>query len=90
MVAGSDTMMPALRSPMNAMKSPTPAATAAYSSDGIAATIACRRPVSVRIKNATPERNTAPSAVCHGTPMPFTTVYVKYAFSPMPGASAIG
>ena len=29
-------------------------------------------------------------AVCQGTPMPFTTVYVKYAFSPIPGASAIG
>ena len=37
-------------------------------------TIARRKPVSVRITNATPERNTAPSAVCQGTPMPFTTV----------------
>ena len=52
--------------------------------------IHCRIPTSVRIRKATPERKTAPSAVSHGTPMPLTTVYVKYAFSPMPGASAIG
>ena len=72
------------------MNRPIPALTAAYNSEGIDAMIHWRTPVTVRIRNATPERNTAPSAVCQGTPMPFTTVYVKYAFRPMPGASAIG
>src|SRR5687768_12054926 len=33
----------------------------------------------------TPDRNTAPSATGQATPSPLTTVYVKYAFSPMPG-----
>ena len=37
-----------------------------------------------------PERKTTPSAVCHGTPRPITIEYVKYAFSDIPGASAIG
>ena len=41
-------------------------------------------------KKATPEMKTAPNAACQGTPMPFTTEYVKYALSPMPGASAMG
>ena len=36
--------------------------------------INCRIPTSVSTKNATPERNTAPSATCHSTPIPFTTV----------------
>ncbi len=33
---------------------------------------------------------TAPSATSQLMPMPLTTVYEKYAFKPMPGASAIG
>ena len=69
-VAGLVTMMPELRRPMNAMNKPTPAATAAYSSFGIADTINCLTPMTVRIKNATPDRNTAPRATCQGTPMP--------------------
>ena len=73
-VAGLGTTMPALRSPIIAMNRPIPAATAAYSSFGIASTINWRMPASVRIRNATPERNTAPSAVCHGIPIPLTTV----------------
>ena len=72
------------------MKSPIPAATEAYSSCGSAATINCRIPNAVSKRNATPEMNTAPRAACQGIPRPFTTVYVKYAFRPIPGASAIG
>ena len=41
-------------------------------------------------KNSSPERNTAPRATCHGTPIPCTTAKAKYALSPIPGASAIG
>jgi len=73
-VAGLATMIPELRNPMVAMNRPMPAATAAYSSGGIASTINCRIPTKVRIKNATPDRNTAPSAVSQGTPIPLTTV----------------
>ena len=35
-------------------------------------------------------KKTTPSAVCQGTPRPRTIEYVKYAFSDIPGASAIG
>ena len=76
-VAELDTTMPELRSPMKAMNNPMPAATAEYSSNGIAAMIICRTPAKVKMRNATPERKTAPNAVSQGTPMPFTTVYVK-------------
>ncbi len=37
-----------------------------------------------------PDQNTAPNAVCQGTPIPITAVYVKKAFNPMPGATTIG
>ena len=67
-----------------------PTAVAAYSGRGIDSTIHRRTPTAVSSRNSTPDRNTAPSAVCHSTPMPFTTPYVKYAFSPIPGAIAIG
>ena len=72
-VAELGTTMPEFRNPMKAMKRPTPAATAECSSCGMAETMTCRTPSSVSRKNATPERNTAPSAACHGIPMPFTT-----------------
>ena len=89
-VAALGTMMPELRNPISAMKSPTPAATAEYSSNGMVEMISWRTPRSVSTKKATPEMKTAPSAACQGTPIPLTTEYVKYAFSPMPGASAMG
>ncbi len=73
-VAGLATMIPALRKPIVAMKSPIPAATAAYNSAGMASTINWRTPRNVRIRNAAPDRNTAPRAASHGIPMPFTTV----------------
>ena len=66
-VDGSGTMMPELRKPMRAMNSPTPAATAEYSSAGSRATIIWRTPAAVRIRNATPDRKTAPSATRQST-----------------------
>ncbi len=73
-VAGLETITPASLRPMKAMNSPTPPATAANSDRGMALTTSCRTPATVRIRKATPERNTQPSAVSHGTPMPLTTV----------------
>ena len=40
-------------------------------------TINCRTPVSVRIRKATPEMNTQPSATGQGTPICCTTVKLK-------------
>ena len=71
------TITPASFRPMNAMKSPIPPLTAANSERGTALMMSCRTPASVRMRNATPEMKTQPSATCHGTPMVFTTVYVK-------------
>ena len=45
-VAGSGTMMPELRNPISAMNRPTPAATAAYSSSGMAEMMSWRTPSS--------------------------------------------
>lgn len=90
MVPGVAMITPASARPMNAMKSPTPPATAANNARGTAFMINWRTPRSVRIRKATPDRNTHPSAVCQGTPRPLTTVYVKYALRPIPGASAKG
>ena len=73
-VASFATTIPALRSPRNAMKSPIPPATAVLIERGIASTTSARTRPAVRSRNATPERKTAPSAVCHGTPIPSTTV----------------
>ena len=84
------TIMLAFRNPTNAMKSPMPAAVPCFRQSGIPLTICSRTFVSVRIKNSNPDRNTTPSAVCHGTCRPITIEYVKYALSDIPGASAIG
>ena len=73
-VAGLATITPASFRPMKAMKRPMPPATAANSERGMALTISCRAPTSVSTRNAAPEMNTQPSAVCQGTPRPLTTV----------------
>ncbi len=73
-VAGLSTTMPTLRSPMMIRNSPTPAEIATLSVRGMASIIHSRTGVSERATNRTPERNTAPRAVCHGTPMPITTL----------------
>ena len=70
MVAGLATIIPALRNPISAMNSPMPLATAAYISRGMESTIGRAAPASASTKNASPERNTAPNAVSHGTPIP--------------------
>jgi hypothetical protein len=40
---------------------------------GMPLTIISRRPNTLTSTNRQPEMKTAPSAVCHGTPMPSTT-----------------
>ena len=94
-VAGLDTTMPALRRPMNATKRPMPPAIAARKLGEIASARSRRTPKAVSARNATPERNTAPSAVRHGSGDPAAAaagiaVSTKKKFSPMPGACAIG
>ncbi len=89
-VVGSGTTMPAFLSPMKAMNSPMPAPTAILSWWGIALMIAPRTPVNASSRNSTPDTKVAASAVSHGMPNPSTTVKAKKAFSPMPGAWAIG
>lgn len=89
-VASFGTTIPAVRSPRNARNVPMPAVIASLRLMGIAMTIALRAPMTLRTTNSTPEMNTAPSAVCHGTPIPCTTVKEKNALSPMPGAWANG
>ena len=59
------------------MNRPMPAAMAENSALGIALTMSWRTPATVRITNSTPEMKTRPSAVCHGTPIPWTTVKAK-------------
>lgn len=67
-----------------------PADIASFSERGMALMMYSRTGSTLRIRNSTPDRNTAPSAVSQAYPMPRTTPYVKYAFSPMPGARAMG
>jgi hypothetical protein len=84
MVPCAATMTPASTRPMNAMKRPTPPATAANSARGIALMISWRTPTTVSARKATPDKNTQPSAVCQGTPMPETHPYTaSNAFHPM-------
>ena len=89
-VASLATTMPALRKPRKARNAPMPAVIANFRPSGIARTMACRAPITLRITNSAPEMKTAPRAVCQGYPMAPTTVKAKKAFSPMPGAWANG
>ena len=75
---------------MRAMKNPMPTLMALFRPRGIELTTASRSRVSVRPRKIAPETKTAASAPCQGTPRESTTVYVKKAFSPMPGARAKG
>ena len=65
-VASLATTIPALRNPKKARKAPMPAVIANLSPSGMARTIACRAPITLKITNRAPEMKTAPSAVCHG------------------------
>ena len=68
------TITPASLKPMNAMNKPIPPPTAANNERGTALMMSRRTPATVKSRKATPERKTQPSAVCHGSPMPCTTV----------------
>ncbi len=87
---GWNTTRPAFFSPMRAMKNPIPTLMAHFRPRGIALTTASRSRVSVRPRKTAPETKTAARAACHDRPRESTTVYVKKAFSPMPGARAKG
>ncbi len=73
-VAGFATTSFALRNPTNAMNIPIPPAVACFNPSGIPFTICSRTRVTVSSTNSTPEKNTAPSAVGHGTCIPMQTV----------------
>ena len=89
-VAGLSTMISAFFIPINVMKRPIPAATAFFRLIGIDSTIASRTLKKDSKINSKPSRNTAVNAVAGEYFIPITTVYVKKAFKPMPGASATG
>ena len=72
------------------MKRPIPAAVASLSVPGIAVMMSSRTRATVRMVKTTPEMKTMPRAMGHGTPIFPQTTKLKYALSPMPGASAIG
>lgn len=57
---------------------------------GMALTMCVRTLKIDNIKNNTPAQNTAPRAVCQATFIPLTTVKVKKALSPIPGATSRG
>ena len=61
-------------SPMIVINRPMPAVMAYFSEAGIPSTSSWRTRVTVKAMKTKPDMNTAPSAVCHGTPMPITTV----------------
>ena len=83
-------IIPAFVIPTDAINSPTPAVTAFLRSFGIQFIICSLKLVTVKIINNTPSINTPKSAICHVYPICKTTVYAKNAFSPIPGARAIG
>ena len=72
------------------MNIPIPAAVECFKQFGIPLTICSRTRVMVSRTNNTPDKKTTPRAVRQGIPMPRHTEYVKYAFSDIPGAMAMG
>ena len=54
-----------------------PAPMPSFSDIGMAFTSHSRRRSRLTTRNSRPDRNTAPSATCQDSPMPFTTVKVK-------------
>ena len=89
-VASLLTIMPALNSPIKVINKPIPAEIPIFNDLGIVLTIISRMLVKVKTINITPSTKTAASATFQLTPIPITTLNVKNALSPMPGASAIG
>ena len=72
------------------MKNPIPTDTAFFKFVGMELKIASRMLNKESRIKITPSTKTAANAACHGYPIPSTTVYAKYAFSPIPGANANG
>ena len=66
-------MMPAFSKAMRTRNSPIPADMAIFCDLGMESIIHCRAWDRVSSRNRTPAKNTAPSAVCQGSPMPITT-----------------
>ena len=88
--ASSLTMMPAPCRPMNAIKTPIPAAMPIFSDVGMSFTMLSRSLVRVSSMKRIPSIKMAASATSHDMPIPSTTPKAKKALSPMPGARAIG
>ena len=76
--------------PINAINRPIPTDTAFFRLYGIASKIASRTLSSDNRIKIIPSTSTAASATFQEYPIWSTTVYAKYAFSPIPGASANG
>ena len=76
-VAGLAATKPMPRNPIRPRNNPIPAAMPSLSDSGTAAINHSRTRSRETSKNNNPDRNTAPSAVRHGTPMAPTTVKVK-------------
>lgn len=89
-VAGFATIIPAPFIPISVIKIPMPAATAFLRFTGIESIIASRVLKRERARNSNPSKNTAVKATAGEYFIVSTTVNVKNAFSPIPGASAIG
>ena len=84
------TTIPAPLNPRNARKNPIPAPIPNFKSIGITFKIASLKPETVMIRNIIDEINTAASAASQELPISNMIVYVKRAFSPIPGASPTG
>ena len=89
-VAGFATMNLALTKPIRAINNPIPTATAYLICLGIAFTMYVRILKTERIIKIIPAQKIDPNAVSHFTPIPSTTVKVKKAFIPIPGATNNG
>ena len=87
--ASARATIPVSVSPINARKSPMPAAKLYLRLGEIALASQVRSPAKVRMRKTTPLTNTAPSRCCHVTPSAARPKAMN-AFSPMYGATAIG
>ena len=89
-VPGDATTMPAPLKPINAINRPIPTPMAPFRQAGMASITICVMFVIARMKNNTPEINTAPKAVCQLSPMLPHMIKANTAPSPSPEPMAIG
>ena len=89
-VAGLSTISPAFFKPIKAINKPMPHCTPTFKEGGMDSAIFVLTPVSDNTKNKMPFQNTIPRAASQGISLPKQIVKAKKAFSPMPGANAIG